>query len=469
MSHPANPDLPTVLLVAEDRPLLRRLSRFLNTFGYRVQQVAEMHRAAALLDIEPPALMIVDAGKSGRRALDFCRNISAPERTAGIHLLLLIDHQAGFDVTAALEAGVDDFLAKPLVYGELLARLRAGLRVWEFERRARRQHLHDPVTGLPGPAVLSQRLRAYASQPGAAAACVVLGLDFFRSVTETHGRLAGHEILRNVAQLLRNGCDETMVLTALGGDQFGCLLPGAKARDAVDWAENVRRVLAETEFSWQGTALSLSASFGVAAGDASSGSLEGVIARAGEALRRAKQSGRNCVVRCGEFQEEDRAWSELAAPGKLFERTVARDVMIPFPLLLHRNEPVAMATMLLQKTRLEVLAIVDEAGCYQGAVTPETLLHRPAPESDDSLEVGQVASRDLTTFDLNTPFATLLDYFAREGDPLAIVVDHNRPMGFISAASLAGLTCPPDCPPSDEPRFGSDYLLVPESCATACP
>ena len=463
MSHPASPEWPTVLLVAEDRALLRRLSRFLQTFGYLVQQAAEMQRLPALLEIEPPQLMIVDTGKSSRRALDLCRKVSAAGRTAGIHLLLLVEHQAELDVAGALEAGVHDFLAKPVVYGELLARLRAGFRAWQFEERTRRQHPYDPISGLPAPAALYQRLQDCAGH--SAVACVVLGLDFFRAVTTIHGRQAGHDVLRQVAEVLRAACDAPRFLAALGGDRFGCLLPGSSARDAADWAENVRRALAETEFSWQDAPLSLSASFGVAATD-TAGSPDGLLARAGDALRRAKQSGRNCVVRHGEFQDEELAWTELAAPGKIFERTVARDVMLPCPLRLDQNEPLAAAAQLLRQTKLELLPIVDESGGCLGALTSEELLQQPAL-GDESVAVGQVASGNLPTLDAETPFAAVLEFFARDGGSVALVVDQNRPIGSLSAASLAGLTCPPERLRADEPYFGSDYLLVPESCGSA--
>ncbi len=112
-----------VLLVAEDRQVLRHLSKALVAFGYEAWQAADQETALKAIDVKRPDFLLVDADERRHEALQLCRIASAKDCAAGPSIFLIAASLAASDLTEALEAGVDDFLAKPIVYGELLARL----------------------------------------------------------------------------------------------------------------------------------------------------------------------------------------------------------------------------------------------------------------------------------------------------------------------------------------------------------
>jgi CBS-domain-containing membrane protein len=143
--------------------------------------------------------------------------------------------------------------------------------------------------------------------------------------------------------------------------------------------------------------------------------------------------------------------------------------MSPCPVTLHGDKPAAEAANLLHRTHLEALAVVDAQGQYQGAVIAEDLCDPPSTKDLDSATAGQLAAAHVPAFDPDTHLERLLEFFARKGGTVAAIVHAGKPIGFVSAASLAELTRPPERLPAGDPSLDSDYLLVPECFATAAP
>ena len=453
----------SVLIVADDRPVLRHLSRFLNTFSYEVQQVVDREQALRLLETDPPDLLIVDSSPSARDALKFCRAVSKRHNPACVHTLLIIGPEDATDLTEALEAGVDDFLAKPLVYGELLVRLRAGARTLEFERRLKDQASLEPLTGLPGRTAFYDQLTKLASATAdgeSTTSCVLLDIDFLALVNRTHGQPGGDLVIRAMAQKLRELATESMFLASFNGGRFCLILPATSELEAAQWAERIRAVAAETEFSIGDSTLRLTLSLGIASHVGASSQVETVVDRAREALKLAKNSGRNCAVRFGQFDDEIEVWKELAAPGRFFERTVARDVMTPAPIVLPKNHTVAQAAALFRQTRLEVVAVVDERGKLAGVLSPQDV----QPNVPGDTPLSEVISSDVTSYDEQTDFATLMEFFAGPEGTLAVIVFDEKPTGFVTPAALASLSQPlqKNTFAPGLPRRTTEYLLVPE-------
>ncbi len=453
----------TVLIVAADRPILRHLSRFLNTFSYSVQQVVDWQQALQLLESDPPDLLIVDSSPSTREALKFCRTAAGIDRPDCVHTLLMIDRQDGTDLTEALEAGVDDFLAKPLVYGELLVRLRAGARTLEFERRLKDRAPVDPLAGLPSRAAFHDQLAAVASaaagndQP---TSCVLIDVDFLGQVNRLHGQLGADAIIRDLADELRDLATRTTFLASFGAGRFCAILPETSETVAAEWADRVQAAVAQAEFSVGDSPVRLTVSLGIASHRGASSEVETVVDRARRALEMAKNSGRNCAVTFGQFDDEIEVWKELAAPGRFFEQTVARDVMTPAPIVLGRDQTVAQAAALFRQTRLEVVAIVDRWGKLAGVLLPQHV----QPHVPGNTPLAEIMSTDMTSYDEQTEFATLMEFFAVEEGSLAVIVFEEKPTGFVTPAALASLSDPlfkNSFAPSS-PLRTTDYLLVPE-------
>jgi diguanylate cyclase (GGDEF)-like protein len=193
----------------------------------------------------------------------------------------------------------------------VFARLRAQreeleLRVQERTEELRRANEElsrlaflDALTGVANRRVFDDALAAEtarATRYGGTLSVVMADLDHFKGVNDTHGHAAGDEVLRVFGSVLRSCARESDVVARYGGEEFAILAPNTGAAAAAQYAERVRRLLAERVIP--PLAAPMTCSFGVAewrpGGDA-----RDLVARADAALYAAKREGRNRVVSDG--------------------------------------------------------------------------------------------------------------------------------------------------------------------------
>jgi diguanylate cyclase (GGDEF)-like protein len=462
----------TILIVSPDRLSLRRLSKFLDVFGYDVRQATDGDKALAAAEAARPDFLIVD-GSSGQPAdLQLCRSIRRVWPQGYTYALLLSERPDVGDITAALEGGFDDFLAAPIVFGELLARLRAGARFLEYERRLAEQSGLDCLTGLADKAALTTELhRRSQGAKGTIGWLAVFDLDYFQRIADRLGRAGAQELLRQVAQHVRGRSGTDYYAAGMGEDRIAVILPASGGETAATWCEEELKALAEGTFTAAEQSHHLTASCGlteVTAGEA----LDIIQARVQRALQLAKASGRNCVVTSGEVDRDADAWAAFAADGKLFHTTVARDVMHPCPLLVHHDETLEQAHALLQQTGLAHAPVVDAEGKLSGIVSLDQLaaarLRNPKPRggSNSSVRlVRHVMTTDVTRFDETTPLGDLMEFFTGESVTIAIIVRDKKPRGLVHCHALAALNerLTADHFASPKPKSGcSADLLVPD-------
>jgi DNA-binding response OmpR family regulator len=116
---------PTILLVDDDARLREIVGMALEGEGYGVRSAASAEEAVALLNREDPDLLILDVMLPGQDGFELCRQIRT---TSPVPILMLTAKTDTVDVVVGLESGADDYVTKPFVTKELVARIRALLR-----------------------------------------------------------------------------------------------------------------------------------------------------------------------------------------------------------------------------------------------------------------------------------------------------------------------------------------------------
>ncbi len=157
---------------------------------------------------------------------------------------------------------------------------------------------HDPMTGIYNRREFERRLQLALESSrdhGIEHALCYLDLDFFKTINDTCGHLAGDELLKQISMVLRRRVRSKDVLARVGGDEFALLLDDCSLDTAGRVAGEMGKSLHNFRFNWEGTSISTGASIGVVRVAADSGSLDEVLRAADVACRVAKEDGRNCV------------------------------------------------------------------------------------------------------------------------------------------------------------------------------
>ncbi|MES2770973.1 MAG: diguanylate cyclase [Pseudomonadota bacterium] len=164
----------------------------------------------------------------------------------------------------------------------------------------RRQSITDPLTGLFNRRYMDETLKRElyrAQRKETSLALIVLDLDHFKLVNDTHGHDAGDVLLKAVAQRVRDNIRESDLACRFGGEELVVLLPECTLATALERAEKIRSSIAELSIPLAGGALlAATASFGVAAFPEHRSEAAALLSAADQALYQAKHSGRNRVL-----------------------------------------------------------------------------------------------------------------------------------------------------------------------------
>jgi len=124
------------VLIAEDDPISRfMLETSLKKWGYEVLVTSNGREAwDALQQEDTPQLAILDWMMPGMDGVQVCRKVRQTAATSGVYILLLTAKGEKGDIVAGLEAGANDYVAKPFDRGELRARVQVGARMVELQQ-----------------------------------------------------------------------------------------------------------------------------------------------------------------------------------------------------------------------------------------------------------------------------------------------------------------------------------------------
>ena len=295
------------VLIADDSSLSRTLLRnTLTKWGYEVVLAEDGGQAWAIMAApDAPSLAILDWVMPGMTGPEVCKRVRETRREPYTYILLLTSKNTKNEVVEGMESGADDYVVKPFDEHELRVRLRAGQRIVDLQvellrarEELRERANKDLLTMLPNrPAiqkVLEHELnRCHRDQRPVGV--ILLDIDHFKHVNDTHGHFAGDAVLRETATRLRANMRPYDQVGRYGGEEFLAVIPNCDIEQATLQAERMRSRLIARPMAVDGVELQISASFGVTVSDCSEKAADVFVRVADEALYRSTAGGRNRV------------------------------------------------------------------------------------------------------------------------------------------------------------------------------
>ncbi len=277
--------------------------------GYGVDVASDADEAIDRINESPPDLILLDVHLEGMSGIELCGELRLIDelRLTPIVLVSAIYQTEEWAVRGLL-AGADDFIQMPERLDELKARIRVQLRnrrdremlEWlETQRnKLRVAALRDPLTGLTNRRGGDKSLRDSLSS-GEPVVLLLLDIDHFKLVNDTHGHAAGDIVLRQVAMTLERRSRRGDVVVRHGGEEFFVLITGADPQLAATIGERYRAAIEGLVLSGSAGVGGVTVSIGVAvwtAAEEGAPTPERMLAVADAGLYEAKRNGRNRVV-----------------------------------------------------------------------------------------------------------------------------------------------------------------------------
>jgi two-component system cell cycle response regulator len=252
-------------------------------------------------------LVIVSLDLDNFDGLRLCSQLRSLERTRNVPILAIAEADNNTRLVRALEIGVNDYLVRPFDKNEMLARARTQVRKKRYTERLRdnvqlsiEMAITDALTGLYNRRYMETHVGTLVDQAiarGKPLSVLILDIDYFKSINDTHGHDAGDDVLQDFAIRIRKSIRGIDLACRYGGEEFVVVMPETDMAVATMVAERLRRRIASEPFPIQkGTRMiEVTISIGIAALGPTDNAAA-VIKRADQALYRAKRDGRNRVV-----------------------------------------------------------------------------------------------------------------------------------------------------------------------------
>ncbi len=296
------------ILIAEDDSISRHmLTAIVTKWGYTPIAVADGRAALEQMQQPeaPPQLALLDWEMPEMDGIEVCRRVREDKPFSPPYIIILTGRTDTADIVRGLDAGANDYVAKPFKNDELHARIRTGRRMIDLQNElvAAKNALshaatHDSLTGIPNRAGILARLNTELDRSRRAGTQLAIGLcdiDHFKQVNDTYGHQTGDEVLCHFSTTIAHALRPYDAIGRFGGEEFLVIAPDYHDSETSGLFERLRRQVADQVTATKTGDVAITVSIGVVISDTST-SVDSLLAKADKALYQAKNAGRNRVI-----------------------------------------------------------------------------------------------------------------------------------------------------------------------------
>ena len=322
-----------VLLIENKEFERKKITEALSKDFNIVMSVENGMKAMELTAVHDFDILMVSLNLEDEDGLRLCSHLRSNERTRSVPIVMIAEEDDMERVAHGLEIGAHDYILRPLEKNELLARVRTQIRRKRFQERLRSTYeislslaLTDSLTGLYNRRYLEvhlEKLIENNAKSNKALGVIMLDIDHFKAVNDTHGHKVGDEVLKIFADRMKDNLRSFDLVARLGGEEFVAILPDVSPERAYMVAERLRCAISDEAIpcSVEGGSLAITTSVGGAIINNGGHEISAILERADKCLYDAKHAGRNCTVfenkgklNSDEYKHIERSFETVCSP-----------------------------------------------------------------------------------------------------------------------------------------------------------
>ncbi|MBE9142920.1 diguanylate cyclase [Planktothrix mougeotii] len=292
-----------ILIVDDITQNLKLVGQMLTEAGYNTTFATSGFQALNRLKNNQTDLILLDLMMPEMDGLEVCQVIKNTPQFQDIPIIFLTASHEEESLVNAFEMGAVDFITKPFIKTELLARVKTHLTLKHTTDILKNTLLQlEQLSQLDSLTQILNRRSFFkvaevefnrSIQQGKIFSLLILDLDHFKQINDQYGHLMGDRALITFTSVIRNYLREADYFGRYGGEEFVILLLDTNLEDAVKIAQDICRLIADLSIPTQKDDLKMTVSIGIAISEPQDTRLEDILSRADQSLYQAKAQGRN--------------------------------------------------------------------------------------------------------------------------------------------------------------------------------
>ena len=258
---------PLTVLVIEDHPDQRDLLAIvLQREGYRVVTAANGLEALEKLEGQHVQIALSDIMMPKMDGFELINRIRSNPALRNIYLILITARIQEGDRVRGLDLGADDYITKPFSFSELLARVRVGSRVVQYQQHLEYQTQVDSLTGLFNRRAFENKVQEEFERSKRyhnPLSLIILDIDNFKTINDTYGHHGGDAALVKISETLRQKTRQSDFPSRYGGEEFVLVLPETDQSSAFQVAGKIHEEIRSCTFGTADRPFALTVSVGL--------------------------------------------------------------------------------------------------------------------------------------------------------------------------------------------------------------
>lgn len=293
-----NETIQSTVLIVDDAPSNIRVMAASLQDRYQIKTALSGNQCIEFAVKYRPDVILLDIEMPDISGYDVCKKLKSMDETSDIPIIFVTGRDNAEDEEIGLRIGAVDYITKPIRPIILSARVDTHVTLKLQKDRLIKMAMHDQLTSLFNRHYLLQIVDqkiARARRHKTPMSTLIIDIDHFKVINDTHGHIIGDLVLEAVGRFLQGQCRVEDTVARFGGEEFVILMEPCGLNQAYDKAEIIRNALMRLN----PMDIPLTVSIGLAELNNQDKDFSELLKRADEALYKAKASGRNCSIMAG--------------------------------------------------------------------------------------------------------------------------------------------------------------------------